>query len=216
MDISSGLVTNGTVELSPKDGAYITWCRISCSDEREPDWDTISRNVQRNPNIDWAFSYVVSGKPEFDRIGKVVQFANGHDFTHVRIVTDILNPWPGAERLGEIRIRLVKGGISQDNVIYQPRTSFTMGAGRCLISLLKPVVGADGGIYPCCGTQYAEPTPARDYCEGMRMGQAPQDIQKIWGAGRHYDGSGCVRCYYEEYNKLLDMLIRPVEHGEFV
>ena len=40
-------------------------------------------------------------------------------------------------------------------VIYQGRKKFSRGSAKCLISLIKPLIGSDGNVYPCCGVQYA-------------------------------------------------------------
>ena len=84
-----------------------------------------------------------------------------------------------------------------------------------LISLLKPVIGADGLLYPCCGTQYAMFPPPGDYDDLMCMGPAIE-LYSIYQEQKHFDGSQCVRCYYDEYNALLEQIIIPLEHKEFV
>lgn len=82
--IKIGLVTNGTqfTALEPKLLRTITWCRISHSDKRE--FDEVYKKylesvVNSAPDIDWAFSIVVSGEYDKDllhNVGKAVQFAN--------------------------------------------------------------------------------------------------------------------------------------------
>ena len=81
--------------------------------------------------------------------------------------------------------------------------------------MLKPVISADGGIYPCCGVQYAQDPPGRDMVELMLMGTL-DDIDRIWKDQITFDGSVCTRCYYDDYNSALDLLTMSLSHKEFV
>jgi hypothetical protein len=144
-----------------------------------------------------------------------VAFANEHNFTHVRIVGDLLDIEKSALRMNVARAHLLGAGIDDGQVIYQDRGTFVIGAEKCLISLIKPVVSADGGIYPCCGVQYAKDPPGLNYVESMRMGGL-EDIDQIWNEQKSFNGSRCVRCYYDDYNSALDMLTMPLSHAEFI
>lgn len=66
-----------------------------------------------------------------------------------------------------------------------------------------------------CGSQYAKDNPSMDYDESMCMGIAA-DLYEIYQEQRYFDGSQCVRCYYDDYNSLLAQMIEPVEHEEFL
>ena len=219
MGIKVGLVTNGTQFKNLSSIHDITWCRISSSDDREPHWEDITKTIQLAFWVDWAFSYVLTRNPDWDRLSRLVAFANNHDFTHVRIVSDILDD--GMTRLmAEARKRLSNPNNhftrgSDNKVIYQDRTDYVPGRNRCGISLLKPVIGADGKIYPCCGVQYAQDPPGRDLVESMCMGGI-QDIDRIWRDQSAFDGSVCSRCYYDDYNSTLELLSTPLCHAEFI
>ena len=80
---------------------------------------------------------------------------------------------------------------------------------------MKPVIGANGGLYPCCGTQYAEAVPSKDYSVGM-FWATDGEIDDIWENQQNFDGSRCVKCYYSHYNSLLAKLIDPIDHEAFV
>jgi hypothetical protein len=191
-----------------------TWVRISVSNESPFDEFKVSftRQELQEVNTDWSFSYVVTKDPDIERITKMIRFANSHKFTHVRIVNDILKP---VCDLVSIRKRVIDSKVNDNLVIWQDRRRYSVGREKCYISLLKPVIGADGLIYPCCGAQYAENVPARDYPRSMVMGKA-EDINDIWGGQLSFDGSHCVKCYYEHYNHALDALISDISHVEFV
>ena len=211
LKLKLGLVTNGTrfERFNQYDG--LTWCRISGSDEREPDWDGIESGVNQGNRVDWAFSYVVTKKPNWERIQRIVDFANSFKFTHVRLVRDLLDVKAVSKHMTAAKKKLTNDGL----VIYQDRISSVKGQKQCFISLLKPVIGADGGIYPCCGIQYAYNPPSKDLAKEHRMGMAVE-ISQIWENQRHYDGSKCQTCYYDDYNSLISIVKSDIKHKEFI
>ena len=210
-----GLVTNGTQFHHFTVSKDITWCRISSSDDREPCWEGIERAVKDGVGIDWAFSHVLTRSPDWKRLGRLLTFANQHNFTHVRIVGDLLDIEEAAIVVKAAREQLLLDGIDDSRVIYQDRAAYVSGRGRCGISLLKPVIGADGGIYPCCGVQYAQDPPGLDLVDTMRMGTT-NDIDRIWKDQASFDGSVCSRCYYDNYNSILKLMTTPLQHREFI
>jgi len=219
LNIRIGLVTNGTVfeRLYPESYKNLIWIRISHSDERPFDYiykTTLTKFILIPNTIGWSFSYVLSDKPNYENICNMVAYANNKRFTHVRIVSDLLNldHVPGMKSIKEY---LRRTEISDDLVIYQGRKAFVHGRKKCLISLLKPVIGADGKLYACCGAQYSHDPPPGDYNELMSMGPAT-DLYKIYQGQEYFDGNQCIRCYYDEYNEELERKTIRVEHREFV
>jgi len=216
LNIEIGLVTNGVLlnKLATKSLNMLHWCRVSLGDHRkfEEIEDPLEKAVKRG-KTDWAFSYVVGEEPNIPLIQKMVEFANEHDFTHVRLVNDIFIADKLKDQMKAIKIVLKKLGVDDSKVIYQDRGTWTKGTEKCWISLLKPVVGADGKLYPCCGSQYMFKNPKRDY-EG-EMGSV-EEIEEIWANQKHFDGGQCDKCYYSHYNELLDILLSDVKHQKFV
>ena len=215
-DIAVGLVTNGKIISDVPSSIFdmCTWVRISVSNESPFDEfqtkfiDTKLQDIE----TDWSFSYVVTQDPDINRIGQMIKFANLYKFTHVRVVNDIFKP---VCDLGSVRREIINATIDDNLVIWQDRRLYSAGFSKCYISLLKPVIGADGSIYPCCGAQYAESVPAHDYPKSMNMGDI-KDIDDIWRNQSVFDGSRCVKCYYEHYNHALNALISDINHVEFV
>ena len=214
--IQVGLVTNGTCldKLDEDAGNKLTWARISLSDEREVPFPVIVRAVELMPRVDWAFSYVLSAKPFIGQMAKAVDFANESGFTHIRIVSDMLS-LENIPDMKEIRTLLELHGIDVSKVIFQGRKHPTKGQPKCWISLLKPLVDAKGDVYPCCGTQYALDPPDLDYGESMKMGHWT-DFPALYANQVPFDGSRCVKCYYSDYNRALELIAAPIEHEEFV
>lgn len=222
--IKVGLVTNGVTlkEATLVNGVNLhtlrnlTWCRVSFGDHRKFEGDfenNIRWAVEEAKLVDWAFSYVVSEKVNPDNIYKIVNLANELDFTHVRMVADIYNP-------DKIDMQIVKNilkntSVDDAKVIYQPRQSFTKGAKNCWISLLKPIIAADGWVYPCCGVQYALADSKRDFVKSMRICHH-SELERFLEKQKPFDGSVCAKCYYADYNDTLNNMLKDLDHGEFV
>lgn len=213
--IKVGLVTNGLLlhRLNQSDFDKITWCRISCADERSFDQakEIIEVAVKCGRNIDWAFSYVIGKNPNIENLNKYISFANEYKFTHVRVVSDLLD-LSNVKGMDEIKNRIT---VDDRLVIYQGRKEFDAGQRDCWISLLKPVVGADGFVYPCCGVQYAHFDEDLDNPRSMRMGRM-EDIKEIYKRQIPFNGSQCYRCYYKNYNDVLGQMVGEMNHLEFV
>lgn len=150
-NIQVGMVTNGLL-LHQNNSALkpVSWCRISNGDDREftPDYHRrLHEVVCANPHIDWAFSHVVSCYPNLKEIEKVIQFANEHEFTHVRLVADLLD-FANVD-MECLKYQLEDMGIDLSRVIFQARNEPTKG-GPCYICYLKPVITADCKVMACC------------------------------------------------------------------
>jgi organic radical activating enzyme len=226
--IQVGLVTNGTRLPTLKTLDKITWIRISTSDHMVsqltragytfPDYiRALSVVIDKHPKVDWAFSYVLAGEKwvDIELIKDLIEFANNHQMTHMRIVNDILEVEEAVSQMDTISSTMKSIGVDDSLVNYQDRSSYTKGVNPCLISLLKPVISADGGIFPCCGTQYALENPSRDYEKQMLMGDI-SEFEEIVRKQQFFDGSNCVKCYYNNYNEALSIIQRGIIHKAFV
>ena len=231
LGIFIGIVPNGTLleRLETRVLNSITWIRISSSDLLESELGKIGitleewlakirHTVRRGKRVDWAFSHVICGEPNFALIKRLVRFANDNGFTHVRLVNDIFNADRLEGSMGLVREYLKSNNVDDSRVNYQARSTWTKGTKECYISLLKPVIGADGYWYPCCGTQYALINPTRDYERTMRMSEkrCSDGLREIVENQLYFDGSVCDKCYYDNYNWALKVLLSEIRHLEFV
>lgn len=210
LGLKIGLVTNGLLfgRVNLASLAKVTWCRVSISQENSAVYDHLQRVV--DVPIDWAFSYVLLGADDIEPLSRALRYANENSFTHVRVVDDILGK---ESRIAEVK----KEMLADDSLaIYQGRKQYDRGSRRCLVSLLKPNISADGRVMPCCGAQYAQDPPALDYAETMSMGGI-DELKTIYGRQKYFDGSVCSRCYYRSYNDILNILWdrRDIKHEEF-
>lgn len=217
-NIKIGLVTNGLLLHKAKISSLdkITWCRISNGNDRYLDRQYRSRLIEvvKNAfNIDWAFSHVVSNRPNYEEIARIIDFANEYDFTHVRIVADLFQP--EVIEMDSIRDYVSKKGIDDSMVIYQERKAYSRG-GECYIGYLKPLIGPDAKVYACCGVQYALEKPSMDLPPELCLGNALDMDKMIERSNIPLDGTICAKCYYMNYNILLKGMLKGVAHKEFV
>lgn len=217
-EIKIGLVTNGLLIHSvPKEILkQITWCRISNDDNRKFS-STYRKNltkvVTEVHEVDWAFSHVVSNCPNLDEIARIVEFANEHNFTHIRLVADLFHPED--INMENLRYELHSRKVDDSKVVYQGRKSFERG-GDCYIGYLKPLIGPDAKIYACCGVQYALEVPSKDLPHELSLGNALEIGEIMTRSNIPLDGTRCVKCYYNNYNSLLRGMLKSLVHKEFV
>ena len=218
-----GLVSNGSniQSLTKKTLNALTWCRISCSDELPEQTNIVKwfRKLEEivisGVKVDWAFSYVLSGeKINFELLNAIIDFANTHKFTHVRVVSNLLKLSTAISMPFLIRA-FEHFNTDYNRVIFQGRKQFVRGQKRCYISLLKPVISAEGQLYPCCGVQYALKNPSLDYEKSMCMGSM-EDLPELIEKQQFFDGSKCIRCYYSEYNQFIKLMLSKLDHVRFV
>jgi len=206
-----GLTTNGDYlnVLNERSLSLLTWVRISGSDEYEFDakwWLKVAQPIiEKHPEVSWSFSYVVTKKFNYSNLSDYIYTADKFKFSHVRVVSDLLDPdSPDNMPIGDAPM--------SERVIWQPRNNPRKGAKECWFSLIKPLLAADGHVYPCCGVQYARKDPDLDNPEEFRM----EKIPRPWVLQEPFDGAKCERCYYSEYNEYISRIKRDVDHANFI
>ena len=98
-------------------------------------------------------------------------------------------------------IREYKGDFTACDLTVTDSHRFVCGIGNILVNN--------------CGIQYAREKPDRCFPKDMMMGHM-KNIQHIWTKQSPFDGSQCVRCYYDDYNSLLANMLAEVDHENFV
>lgn len=209
--VSNGLLLQRAIDVLPK----VTWCRVSVSDHRDIDkLFSVMRGIVPSSDVDWAFSYVLTDKWEFTKFIRCLEFANEHSFTHVRLVADIMNTG-GVTPMQTIKENVRAAGVNDSKVIYQDRKHPVRGSTECRISLLKPMLAPDGYIYPCCGVQYALDGSLGVWPENMRLCHM-SELPRLYATQHCFDGSICDRCYYDDYNKALSLMVKRMDHEAWV
>jgi MoaA/NifB/PqqE/SkfB family radical SAM enzyme len=211
-----GLVSNGLLFNRYSESIFknFTWCRISLSEASLDNgvFDIIKKYIKK-VKIDWAFSFVAGNDIKKD-VETIKLFYNEFekDITHFRLVGDINNP--------DHRVTFIEEQLSAigdfDKIIYQSRTDFKHGAKKCYLALVKPVIAADGNIYPCCGVQYAIKNSNKDLNNKLKMGHISDT--KIMFNRKYFDTYGiCDKCYYDSYNSFINIFHnKDMKHQEFI
>lgn len=221
-DMATGLVTNGLLlgSIDPEMLNRLTWCRISHGDDRKPfdanDEGELMSIVSCAHKVDWAFSYVLSDRPNVRQLADVIILGNELGFTHVRVVADLLNPDRVPMEAVKAQLQDILGTVSIP-VIFQGRDIPEVGH-ECRICYLKPVIAPDLKVYACCGVQYALDTPSLSLPEELCLGSL-QDMaaRAVTGNQKPFPGAqNCVRCYYGAYNRVLGALVSDTVHKEFL
>jgi len=205
LGVEVGMVTNGLRLGDHNRIDKLTWCRVSVSDDRNVATliDTLSEIIP-NHSIDWAFSYVLTNKPDYEKLKRVIRFAHKYQITHIRIVSDLLDtdnvPSPPPDILND------------PIVIYQDRKTPRHGSSACRMHMIKPVIAPDLKVYTCCGAQYALREPSLKMPNELCVGHLFETIDS-----KPFDGSICAKCYYTEYNAILETLAcGTMKHTHFI
>jgi MoaA/NifB/PqqE/SkfB family radical SAM enzyme len=205
-NIEVGLVTNGVkfhrYLETPNFFKDLSWIRVSMDQHRD--------SIPSTDPVSVAYSYVYEKGSERDgKLWVLVKKARTGEIEHLRVVSDILDEG--------LTIHETVSSLDHPRIIVQDRTKFSTGAKQCWISLVKPVVDVDGQVYPCCGVQYAIDSP-HQYPQEMSMGSVEEYLKNHVEMQVPFDGSRCKKCYYGDYNKLLESLrcLRSLNHVWFL
>lgn len=209
-----GLVTNGMIipEALIDVGESITWMRVSSANPSiGPVANRAACAAYAFPTTDLGISYTVTADLDMDDARQAAEVARDtNNITHVRFVHDLTDVEASDPCLKEAETEL--GGISP-KLIFQHRDEWVRGQTPCHLSLLKPLIGADGYVYPCCGVQYAEIPGAAPW---TMPHEARMCYWEDFGNARPFDGAQCSKCYYDDYNKILGLMTAKIGHGDFV
>jgi len=216
-EIKIGLVSNGLLmdRYTPDLFDKCTWIRLSLSEASHDNkvFDVIEKYI-KNVKTDWAFSYV-AGKDTDKDVTTILKFYNDffNEITHFRVVGDINNT---DDRVKKIEEYFIRNNIDCSKLIFQSRTSFTKGAKKCYLAMIKPVIAANGNIYPCCGVQYAIKNSKKDLNDMLKMGHI-YDTKTVFNK-EYFDTYGvCSKCYYDVYNKFIDIFFKKnTKHKQFI
>ncbi len=210
-NIQVGLITNGLLlnKLTSNSLQSLKWCRVSYGDGRtnfEKFKQIIMSVIPLNPSIDWGFSYVVTDNPDYNNQIQLVKMANELKVSHVKFASDISNQ--ANIDLNECRAKILEHGINIDLVQFHHKNQSSIGCKECRVSLLRPVISANGLVYPCCSSQYF-----LDYSSNLGH---YTDLINIINNGKFFNGSICKNCFYWRYNELLNVMIHGLKHSDWL
>ena len=220
LNVHVGLVTNGwgLTKLSSKALSCLSWMRVSLGDGQLSKtvewWDALGRTSElMDGHV--GFSYVLTAKPDYKLIVDMIRFANKHKLTHVRIVNNILEA-KNLVKVMSVAQQYIRRFVDDDRVIWQSRSNWTLGTNPCYHSLLRPVLGSDGLWYSCCGNQYMLSEATQCYTMPMSSKRCAEGLQEIITSQRFFDGIVCKKCFYENYNVFLKLMLTGLKDERFV
>lgn len=219
-EINVGLSTNGLlwskrgINMSIED-RLLTWVRISVI-ETEGDYDCnrIINFANNFPFTDVGISFTVARDVNLNMAKRVCEIADALvNVTHVRFVQNIYD----VENDSMAMVRDACASIT-DKALFLWRRDFVKGTKECLVSLLKPVIDTTGYIYPCCGIQYANYEKKFEDTDWQK--DMPSKFAMCYWRDFHkveaFNGLVCKKCYYDNYNKILQCMISKPIHGNFL
>jgi len=214
--IKSGLVSNSILLSQGKYAGILndnlTWCRLSVTDTESGkyDVDKLVKAVNYLPDVAVGISFTVTENVNMDTVKHICIMAEAmENITHIRFTQDIFKASDEANITAMKRVENTVKHMT-DKAIIQFRNDPTVGAKKCHISKLKPIINCDGFVYPCCGVQYAT-DETHTMPEAMRMCYWNDfDLTPI------FNGGICKVCYYNDYNRCIDNIKAPIEHEDFI
>lgn len=212
LNISVGLVTNGLLwarGINPEYNRLIDWVRVSTiGTDRENGQSDVLRSIAISlPNVSVGASFTVDRNVCLGLAESICRVsADIGNITHVRFVQNILDP--DVASMDNIERHIIGRALS-GKAIFQRRSDYESGAQFCRMPMLKPMVDADGIVYPCCGVQYAS-----EYQDELRKMPARYRMGHwtSYDSFKPFDGSICRKCYYGNYNRFLEGLTTKVDH----
>ena len=211
--IDVALTGNGKSFYNIKDETLnkLKWVRVSGTSSRPVNLEKLTNDMKRGNKVDWGMSYVLGNETEeFANLQNSIYFTENSDLTHLRIVSNMMNP--GVDNLERAKSILSKTG---DKIIWQSRTKNKKGTKNCYNSLLHPIIDAEGNVQPCCGIHFATTPPTYDFGKETAICHW-RDYKDFVKKQIPYDGTKCDICQYDDYNKTLEMLLTKPEHETFV
>jgi len=205
-NLKCGLITNGTnlKVLTPESLKRLTWIRVSMNCLEQVDEITIPK-LPTSCTLGFSFVWDTNNKNNKDLLRKIHEYAKEYKAKYIRVVPNCLS----VEAIKKAREDVPKLIKSIPNAFFQSKE---YGAwNRCYMGYLKPFLNTDGYLYHCS----ANPLIERKFNEHFRMGHWTQ-IKEIWENPKPFNTDKCGLCFLKEQNMLIEDLLQPREHEEFL
>lgn len=201
-----GLITNG-VKLSNiafSNLEKLTWVRISlnCLDYV----DDISVYLPKSVTL--GFSYVYTNLSSREKLDKVKEYYYKYNAKYVRVVPDCTS------------VSTINDGKASISSLIEDYPEFFFQSkhynvyDKCWIYLLKPFINSDGYVYTCS----AIPLISNKFDRKFAVCKAT-DAKVFWNQPpKAFPTHNCEegKCFFSAQNQLLDQVILPCEHSNFV
>ena len=204
-----GLITNGIKlgNISYDNLGKLTWLRISLN---SLDYiDDFELNVPSN--ITLGFSYVITGLSSEAQLERVADYADKYNAAYVRIVPNCLS----IEDISK-STELVLPYLEKYPKFFFQKKKYNVPK-QCWMGYIKPFVNPDGYVYHCSAT----PLIDRKFTDKFRVCHI-DDITTTWenayGNAKAFNTCNCQegKCFFAEHNDLIEQVISPCSHKDFV
>lgn len=204
-----GLITNGIKlgNISYDNLGKLTWLRISLN---SLDYiDDFELNVPSN--ITLGFSYVITDLSNEAQLERVADYADKYNAAYVRIVPNCLS----IEDISK-STELVLPYLEKYPKFFFQKKKYNVPK-QCWMSYIKPFVNPDGYVYHCSAT----PLIDRKFTDKFRVCHI-DDITTTWenayGNAKAFNTCNCQegKCFFAEHNDLIEQVISPCSHKDFV
>lgn len=193
-----GLVTNG-VNLSSllrfgRD--TFKWIRISCGDGRNIDQfekiiDVAEQVLEQGISSKIGVSYIISDSYNNSDLKRLISKIEKSKIEYIKILQDCF-----CEKQNDISIQ------NYSKVIVARPFYDVIDNEVCKIPLLKPIIAADGYIYPCCDIQYHG--DGRKYKKEYRICHYSEYLEFV-ESQQGYMAKHCNKCYHSLVNEYINM-----------
>jgi hypothetical protein len=207
-----GVETNGiriaSGEVKPPEG--VSWYRLSLTDPSSGKYplERISQFAKHIGNTKWGVSVAIPASVNMETLVGACRIVDTlPTCLYIRFNQEFTAPAydPTMQNVVETLT-----GISE-KAMFSWRANAPCGEKDCRAGMLRPVVAADGYLYPCTNVQLFHENGNRDNPEHCRLGRWDEYYKMSV-----FDGSKCWRCFYENVNKVLDWLVYPPDDKEFI
>ena len=206
--LKCGLITNGTnlKALTQKSLERLTWIRISMNCLSQ----VSDIEIPKLPDTcTLGFSFVWdTDKPKEENaelLKRIGHYAKQYKAKYIRVVPNCLS----VESIKKAREEVPHYVKGIPNAFFQSKEYEAHHS--CYMGYLKPFLYTDGYLYHCS----ANPLLERRFHPHFRMGHWTE-IGEIWAHPKPFNTTKCGLCFFKEQNMLIEDLLQPREHEEFL
>jgi organic radical activating enzyme len=210
LGLEVGLITNGILlkKVSPILLDAMSWVRISmnCLDYvKEIEIPHILGTL--------GFSYVYGDDSSVSTLQRVVDLAKEHHATYVRVVPNCLSSEEALQNQHSL-LKTIVDSVGEPAFYQQKEYGQSK---RCRWCFYKPFLYCNEMVYPCSSIAI-NPNADKSFEPSYAICHW-KDIETRMYNGKFddvVDVSRCDRCVFEGQNNLIDSLLEPVQHKNFI
>lgn len=213
MGYKVGLITNG-IKLEETAGdavGLLDWLRISMNTmDYRPGW----KPPKPPAGVTYGFSYCFGTDSTERTLRQVADIAREQGAEYVRLVPDCRpSGWSFEKQHADLERMAAEIGPP---VFYQHKNKQGH-PGGCWMGYLKPFLNCDGYVYPCSST-VLNPDAEKQFNPKYRLCHWRDFGALLCKGGTEpcWDSANCPDCVFGAQNAMLDYIVRPQAHEDFI